>query len=163
MCGLNDEFESGCIDLISEDSLKVGKSAFLYQMLEETATPSSMFNCCFKSQLRSIPMGSDDCAEDPVRKVVESVTRTDLALAWNRYFQGFLGDKNEGVLAVLVVPRSVSLDVISKFDGMLDFELKSFKDFSSCAGNDSDSDDDENSSETDSCSDDSDDDEELSE
>lgn len=163
MCGLNDEFESGCIDLISEDSLKVGKSAFLYQMLEETATPSSMFNCCFKSQLRSIPMGSDDCAEDPVRKVVESVTRTDLALAWNRYFQGFLGDKNEGVLAVLVVPRSVSLDVISKFDGMLDFELKSFKDFSSCAGNDSDSDDDESSSETDSCSDDSDDDEELSE
>ena len=52
-------------------------------------------------------------------------------------------------MAVLVVPKSVSSAVISKFEGVIDFELKTFKDFAPIEGDVSDSEDEESEDEDD--------------
>ena len=126
---INQEFLEENWNIISEDSLKVAKSALLYQMIEESATPSSMFNTCFKNHLRSIPMASSSIETDPVMEIIRSVTRTDLSKAWFKHFPRMFAETNSGALAVLVVPKSISNEVLVKFEGLINFEIKSFADF----------------------------------
>lgn len=123
---VDQEFKSECWKIISEDSLKVAKSAFLYQMIEETATSSSMFTSCLRSYLRAIPMASSSQQEDPIMKLIRQVTRADLSKAWFKHFPRLLsGD----ALTVLVVPKSISGSILTQFSGVIDFELKTFNDF----------------------------------
>ena len=98
-------------------------------MIEESATPSSMFNTCFKNHLRSIPMASSSIETDPVMEIIRSVTRTDLSKAWFKHFPRMFAETNSGALAVLVVPKSISNEVLVKFEGLINFEIKSFADF----------------------------------
>lgn len=128
MQSVDEEFKSGKWNIISDDSLKVAKSAFLYQMIEETATPASMFNSCLRNYLRSIPMAPSSEEIDPVMEVIRQVTQNDLAKAWFKHFPALLSGR---ALAVLVVPKSISEDVLNQFKGLIDFELKTFSDFAS--------------------------------
>ena len=123
---VDQEFKDEKWNIISDDSLKVAKSAFLYQMIEETATPASMFNACLRNYLRSIPMASSSKEIDPVMEVIRQVNQTDLAAAWFKHFPSLLSGN---ALVVLVVPKSVSENVLSQFKGSIDFELKTFNDF----------------------------------
>lgn len=128
MNSINDEFISENWVIINDGSLNVAKSAFLYQMIEESSTPSSMFNSCFKNYLRSIPMASNSSEIDPVMEVIRSVTRSDLTKAWFKHFPRLLSGN---VLSVLVTPKSISATVISQFEGLIDFQLRTFNNFSS--------------------------------
>lgn len=123
---VDQEFKNEKWNIISQDSLKVAKSAFLYQMIEETATPASMFNSCLRNYLRSIPMASSSKEIDPIMEVVLQVKESDLAQAWFKHFPSLLSGS---ALAVLVVPKSISENVLDQFKGLIDFELKTFNDF----------------------------------
>lgn len=125
---IDQEFRSERWNIIGEDSLKVAKSAFLYQMIEETATPAAMFNSCLRNYLRSIPMASSSKELDPVTEFILQVTHADLSQAWFKHFPCLLDGK---ALAVLVVPKSISENVLNQFKGIIDFELKTFNDFAS--------------------------------
>ena len=127
MNSINEEFKSESWRIISEDSLNVAKSAFLYQMIEESSTPSSMFNSCFRNYLRSIPMASNSSEIDPVMNVIRSVSRSDLSKAWFKHFTRLLSGN---VMSVLVAPKSISATVLSQFEGLIDFQLKAFNNFS---------------------------------
>lgn len=124
---INDEFLSGEWDVINEDSLKVAKSAFLYQMIEESATPSSMFNTCLRNYLRSISMAYSDTEENLVMRAIHDSSLQDLKAAWFEYFPKLLSKQ---ALSVLIVPKSIAEDVLNRFEGIIDFELKTFNDFS---------------------------------
>lgn len=127
MGSVDQEFRTEEWNVISEDSLKVAKSAFLYQMIEESSTPSSMFNCCFKNHLRSIPMASGSEEVDPIKEMIRKVTRADLSRAWFKYFVKLIIGQ---ALTVLVVPKSISTAIINQFSGLIDFDIKTFNDFS---------------------------------
>ena len=130
MNSINEEFTSENWRIISEDSLNVAKSAFLYQMIEESSTPSSMFNSCFKNYLRSIPMASNSLENDPVMEIIRSVSRSDLTIAWFKHFTRLLSGN---VLSVLVTPKSISSTVLNQFEGLIDFQLRTFNQFSMIA------------------------------
>lgn len=148
---VDEEFKNEHWNIISEDSLKVAKSAFLYQMIEESATSSSMFNSCLRNHLRAIPMNSSSQQEDPIMKIIRQASRADLAKAWKTHFSSLIsGD----ALTFLVVPKSISESILTQFSGIIDFEMKSFTDF---AGIEDELDDDsEDDSESDSGGSDSD-------
>ena len=136
MNSVNEEFQSEVWRTISEDSLNVAKSAFLYQLIEESSTPSSMFNSCFKNYLRSIPMACSSSESDPVMKIILSVTRSNLRKAWFKHFTRLFSGN---FLSVLITPKSISTNILSRFEGLIDFQLRTFSYFSSEVENEKES------------------------
>ena len=67
---------------------------------------------------------------DPVMEIIRSVSRSDLTKAWFKHFTRLLSGN---VLSVLVTPKSISSTVLNQFEGLIDFQLRTFNQFSMIA------------------------------